>query len=475
MQWKQMQVVSTDNEQRIVHSDHFNIRIGNSKESTKVVPILTGAKGSGSHLRIRQFRSGMDSISRYYGLRLWNVRKEHLSLNDREKDTYLTAMAKRSTVYGKSAREASITRAKNTSCPPVATRAETAIDFPAPSDADGMAASLLAKERAENREQRLRDARNQRSMYKALDVALSTIEETSLGLSQPDDDTSVVASDGDYQLGVALLRASQSGRTHQVCLVFGRRIWRGLAGGVAATTLRIRLTAATNNEDRNGRFEIECSCAEGKNNDTCSHQRYIQDSELVWNRLRSFLCRPIHSTSRSINQEQWSFVKLPQFEKDLAAIWVVFMRDELSITHGRTSATVIVDNRPCKRRTNMRLRVRCAECPAAPGNRWSCIHERICIEQMNAAEAEEAAVVEAEAAVAVLAETENDALDAAEQESSDDELAPEQYISFFACPSEDRATIELTAEILDWNITPVDKREEAYPFVGIDMNAWCRT
>lgn len=45
---------------------------------------------------------------------------------------------------------------------------------------------------------------------------------------------------------------------------------------------------------------------------------------------------------------------------------------------------------------------------------------------------------------------------------------------FFACPSEDKATIDLTAEILDCSITPAAKREESYPFVGIDMYALCR-
>jgi len=32
-------------------------------------------------------------------------------------------------------------------------------------------------------------------------------------------------------------------------------------------------------------------------------------------KILKFLCRPIHPTSRSINQEEWSFVKLPQLDK----------------------------------------------------------------------------------------------------------------------------------------------------------------
>ena len=68
-------------------------------------------------------------------------------------------------------------------------------------------------------------------------------------------------------------------------------------------------------------------------------------------------------------------------------------------------------------------------------------------------------------------------------DSRDDEGATERQLSkhasflsriFSHCPSGDNATIDITAEILYWNVTSPEKQEDMHLFFGIDMNAWCR-
>lgn len=153
------------------------------------------------------------------------------------------------------------------------------------------------------------------------------------------------------------------------------------------------------------------------------------------------------------------------------SIWLLyglFLREELSITNGRIFATVIFDNRPCKLRTHKRLRVKCADCPGAPGNRWSCVNERIVMEHILSAGTPQNA---------------DSSAPSAESDASDDEYAAAAHISkyssilprrFFPCKSEDAATVDLYGEILEWNRTSQGERQDPFPFVGIDMNTWCR-
>lgn len=102
--------------------------------------------------------------------------------------------------------------------------------------------------------------------------------------AQPGDDSSAVACDSDCQIGVALLRAATEGSTLQLCVVFRRRMWRGMEGGVSRTTMSIQVAGVATEGGRH-RFDIRCNCEDFKSNNNCKHIRYMQGTELLrWKR-----------------------------------------------------------------------------------------------------------------------------------------------------------------------------------------------
>jgi len=129
--------------------------------------------------------------------------------------------------------------------------------------------------------------RKQRDLYGAIDSVLSSIEAEALGVSQDGFDVSGVAYRGDTQVAIAVLRAASEGGTFQVCLVMGRRKWRGYTGGVSASTIAIPVTGVMKSDGKHGSYKMKCNCCEYDRNNTCEHiqcilsSQYIQQSTMI--------------------------------------------------------------------------------------------------------------------------------------------------------------------------------------------------
>jgi len=465
MIWQRMQICAADSDGRITWTDHYDVRIHAGRREL-LVPIISKDSTTGFTHRIRSFRNGTNSIRKHYTCRS----KSWVQPSNASVPKHL--LLEQTTVHvdenADAAPELDLQRRQ-------IAEAHGAID--AGESAEAAVHDDYLAEQTTEREDDIARAMlcKRRDMFAAIDTVLGSIEEAALGDTQEGSDVSGVAYRGDVQVAVILIRAACDGGTLQICIVMGRKRWRGRSGGVAANTVTIAFTGVMTADGRHSSYKTRCSCYEYGTNNTCEHMQSIVECELVWDRLRSFLSRPIHATLQDEQHDEWVALLVPEERTDLASVWAVFLRAELSITTGRTYATVIVDNRRCKFRSHKRTRVKCTACPGAAGHRWSCVHERAVLEQMELNDAEHTSEGTHPEGI------EDAGVDSSE--SSDDEHAAEAYISkyssllprrFFPCKAEDAATVDLSGEILDWNNTSPADRQDPYPCIGIDMLPWCR-
>ncbi len=130
----------------------------------------------------------------------------------------------------------------------------------------------------------------------------------------------------------------------------------------------------------------------------------------------------------------------------------------------RVSTSVFVDRRASSvLKRPLTARVSGSECKGAPGNQWRCIHERSCYSK--------------------IAKENGDTSNQEEEVvSSDDENAPESYIStycsrlprrFFPCSWDLKVTKDVGVDVIAWKSTLNKNEENKYALTVTDSVSWC--
>ena len=161
-----------------------------------------------------------------------------------------------------------------------------------------------------------------------------------------------------------------------------------------------------------------------------------------------------------MSSTEWEGLRVPEITGDKCTVWQMFCREKLHLP-AKISWTVLCGNRKSKQKLNIRLRMRCINCPGTVTNKGWCDHERNCIP-----------LAENHKSIREVGNTEDDPRNRSIREQRGTERNS-PYVSMrfrrlFACKREDKSFQAVIKSVIDH-----DESCGAMPFTGRDFQAMC--